>query len=294
MCAILGIDKTRTTPFHTESDGMVERMNQTLENMLSLFSHENQWGWDEHVPFLMMAYRSSTHETTKVSPNKMMLDRDINLPVDLLFGSPREEPTETDSDYAYNLSKSLALIHKFARERLEIPAEAMKKNYDHSVNFKKFNEGDCVWLHNLVRRIGKTPKLQCSWTGPYIVIKCLNDVVFRIQLNPQSKPKVVHYNRLKLYTGENKPTWFEQIPGNETDNIPESLSSEIPLVNTTEASEVSSGCETELPEGNEDFQGTSGDQETFEQTEQNFDDCQTNRIGRKIVKPTRFQDFLCI
>jgi len=43
------------------------------------------------------------------------------------------------------------------------------------------------------------------------------------------------------------------------------LSSEINLVNTTAASEVSSECETELPEGNEDFQSTSGDQETFEQ-----------------------------
>lgn len=67
---------------------------------------------------------------------------------------------------------------------------------------------------------------------------------------------IPNYNKLKLYTGENKSTWFQKIPGNETDNIPESLPNEITLVNTTAASEVSYECETELPEGHEDFQGT--------------------------------------
>lgn len=41
MCSILSIDKTRTTSLHPESDGMVERFNQTFENMLSLFCCEN-------------------------------------------------------------------------------------------------------------------------------------------------------------------------------------------------------------------------------------------------------------
>ena len=34
--------------------------------------------------------------------------------------------------------------------------------------------------------------------------------MYRIQLNPKSKPKVVHRNRLWLYTGANIPTWFEE------------------------------------------------------------------------------------
>jgi hypothetical protein len=67
---------------------------------------------------------------------------------------------------------------------------------------------------------------------------------------------IPNYNRLKLYIGENKSTWFQKIPGNETDNIPESLPNEIILVNTTAASEVRYECETELPESNDDFQGT--------------------------------------
>ena len=118
MCSILGIDKTRTTLIHPESDGMVEGFNKTFEDMLALVCCENQWDWGIHVPFLMMAYLSSIHNTTNISPCLMMFGRDITLPIDLLFGHPREESKEETSEYAYNLTESLAIIHKFAREHL--------------------------------------------------------------------------------------------------------------------------------------------------------------------------------
>ena len=37
-----------------------------------------------------MAYRSSNHESTGESPVKMMLGRDIKMPVDLLLGTSNE------------------------------------------------------------------------------------------------------------------------------------------------------------------------------------------------------------
>ena len=59
VCQLLGIRKTRTTPFHPQSDGMVERFNRTVKAMLSKFVNESQDDWDEHLPYVMMAYRSS-------------------------------------------------------------------------------------------------------------------------------------------------------------------------------------------------------------------------------------------
>lgn len=52
---------------------MVERFNWTLEAMLSAFVEENQRDWDTHLPYVMMAYRSSEHETTGATPNTLML-----------------------------------------------------------------------------------------------------------------------------------------------------------------------------------------------------------------------------
>lgn len=67
MCQILGIEKTRTTPYRPQSDGMIERANRTIETMLGTFVDQNQQNFDELVPFLMMANRSSVHESTEVS-----------------------------------------------------------------------------------------------------------------------------------------------------------------------------------------------------------------------------------
>ena len=99
MCRLLGIKKTRTTPHHPQSDGMVERFNRTLEAQLSKFADHNQKDWDEHIPFLLMAYRSATHDTTQCSPVKMMLGRELKMPIDLMFGRPEDEPPRTAANY---------------------------------------------------------------------------------------------------------------------------------------------------------------------------------------------------
>jgi len=46
------------------------------------------------------------------------------------------------------------------------------------------------------------------WEGPYTVVKRLSDVTYRIQLTPKSKPKIVHFDRLKKYLGNNAPQWL--------------------------------------------------------------------------------------
>ncbi|PIK38531.1 hypothetical protein BSL78_24624 [Apostichopus japonicus] len=82
MCRMLDIGKTRTTPFHPQSDGMVERFNRTLEAMLSTVVSRNQKDWDTWLPYTMMAYRSAQHESTGFSPAELMFGRSIGLPLD--------------------------------------------------------------------------------------------------------------------------------------------------------------------------------------------------------------------
>ena len=54
-----------------------------------------------------------------------------------------------------------------------------------------------------------------NWQGPYVVTKCINDLVYRIQLGPKTKPKVVHWNRLWHYSGHNPPTWLSDKTGSQ-------------------------------------------------------------------------------
>ena len=77
MCRLLQIEKTRTTAYHPQSDGMVERFNRTLASMVSMFVNDNHSDWDELLPYLSMAYRATEHETTGMSPNLLMLGREL-------------------------------------------------------------------------------------------------------------------------------------------------------------------------------------------------------------------------
>ena len=209
IAKILGMEKTRTTPLRPQSDGMVERFNRTLKNMLAKFVNENLSDWDRHLPLLMMAYRSAVHETTGCSPSELMFGREVRLPVDLLFSPPDvDKEGEGVSDYAQALQERIKRVHRYAREHLNIESERQRQKYDQQLNQRTYDRGDAVWFYNPKRKKKISPCLQRPWEGPYVVLKRISDVVYRIQKTPQSKPRVIHHDRLRPYEGEAVPTWL--------------------------------------------------------------------------------------
>ena len=72
VCQLLAVTKTRTTPYHPQSDGMVERFNHTLLSMLGTAIEDYENDWDTKLQCLMLAYRSSVHETTQEMPFKLV------------------------------------------------------------------------------------------------------------------------------------------------------------------------------------------------------------------------------
>ncbi|GFT74516.1 retrovirus-related Pol polyprotein from transposon 412 [Trichonephila clavipes] len=202
VCELLGIDKTKTTPLHPQSDGMVERFNRTILNNLSLMVSKHQQDWDQKVPLFLLAYRSAVHETTGYSPSQMLFGRDLRLPCDLLFGRPPDTPSSPE-EYVQNLQARFEDVHHLTRERINLRTEKMKTRYDTKATGHQFKEGDKVWFYNPTRRKGLSPKLQSHWDGPYTILKIINDVVIRIRKSTNSKPRVIHYDRLAPYYGHN-------------------------------------------------------------------------------------------
>ena len=211
VCKLLNIDKTRTTSRRPQSDGMVERFNRTLECMLTMYVEKHQRRWDEFLPYVMLAYRSSVHESTGFSPNMLMLGRELEMPLQTVVPqpAPEEQDGEDIEDYVFELQDTLQDAHEHARLHLRRSAQYQKRQYDHrGARPAEFKPGTPVWYYNSGRRKGVCPKLVSPWKGPFIVIQKVTDVTYKIQKTRRSEPFVCHVDTLKLYEGDNPPTWF--------------------------------------------------------------------------------------
>lgn len=207
MCDLLGIDKTRTTAFYPASDGLVERVQRTIEDMLSKYIKSSQRDWDEILPFVLMAYRSSKQEATKKTPNLMFLGREIDLPVDLLYPSPPVDPESPKDEYVVKLQNKLKKVHEMARNSLLEAGQRQKLAYDRRVNKHAYKVGDAVWLRSYIKPKGLARKLQLRWEGPFKVVGKISDLTYKVQKSRKADFKVVHFNRLKPYRG-NLSSWF--------------------------------------------------------------------------------------
>ena len=68
ICRILRITKSRTTPYHPQSDGLVERFNRTLKHMLATTLRDYPFDWENRLRKVCMAYNTSVHSSTGYSP----------------------------------------------------------------------------------------------------------------------------------------------------------------------------------------------------------------------------------
>lgn len=64
---LLGVKAIRTSPYHTQTDGLVERFNQTLKEMLRKTAHDGGKSWDKQIPYLLCAYREVPQSSTGFS-----------------------------------------------------------------------------------------------------------------------------------------------------------------------------------------------------------------------------------
>ena len=171
LCAIAGIKKSRTTPYHAMGNGCTERFNRTLLEMLRTLEEDQKRNWKRFVPQLVHAYNCTRHHTTGFSPFYMLFGRHPRLAVDVLLNlKSSEHEKRCSTEYMKDLQKRLKRTYQIAQEAMKKASRRAKGRYDLRVRGAVPEAGDLV----LVKLVGLTGKhkLADKWESePYEVIR---------------------------------------------------------------------------------------------------------------------------
>ena len=178
-----GIRKSRTTAYHPEGYGMVERFNHTLLQLLRTYT-ETHDEWEHYLPFVLFAYRTAVHSSTGVSPFALMFGR-----------SPAQNPFPTKMaydavSYQSQLRTKLAQLSDFVETHLAQAAYKQKTAYDQHTQQRNFKIGNPVWLSSPT-----AGKLDFKWEGGWKILSVQGPATYTI--TDGTTTKTVHVNRLR-------------------------------------------------------------------------------------------------
>ena len=197
ICKLLQIEKIRTTPYHPQSDGLVERFNRTLLSMLSTTIDEHPLEWEDHLRKVCFAYNTSVQATTGYSSYFLMFGREARLPVDLLYQTDPGKNELTIPEYVSKLRTTLTATYEGVRRSFGIHQERQKEYYSRKIHGAPYDKGDLVWLFSPVVPRGRARKFHRPWTGPYRVVRHISEAVYRLQHTVSRKRVILHFDRLK-------------------------------------------------------------------------------------------------
>ena len=193
----LGIKQLKSTPYHPESQGSIERFHQTMKNMFRAYIHEYPDSWDKGIQFVLFAIRDTPNESTGFSPFELVYGHDVRGPLKLIKERFLCEENNTNLlDYVANFRERLTKACEVAREHLKSSQEVMKTKFDRKAKSRVFKPGDRVLV---LLPIPGEP-LSARYSGPYTVQRKLSDVNYVITTPDRRKQqRVCHVNMLKEY-----------------------------------------------------------------------------------------------
>ena len=175
LCELYKVQKLRTSPYHAQTNGQVERMNQTIIRMIGKLEEDKKACWSEHLPELLMAYNTTCSAVTGYSPYYLPFGRRPRIPVDYLFPTLHDSPHQTKMEVSV-VAMQRRLKEAFAVARRLTSEDAAKqcRYYNQKAGAVALQPGDIVmvWTDGFV---GKR-KVKDRWEdGGFIVESQLED-----------------------------------------------------------------------------------------------------------------------
>ena len=198
--AIMNIKKLNTTAYHPQTNGKVERFNNTLVKMLVQYVSAKGTDWDEFIPSCLYSYNTSRHELNGFSPYYMLYGHEAR---DVLTAMVRVDSDQflSATKYGRKIIRRLRRAHRLAmRNQREVDNRYLAASLAKPP--ETFEPGDLVLLRS-PRYAPGSQKFQSQWHGPYAVTRKTAAVTYEIKVPNQSGPRshsyLTHVNRLRRF-----------------------------------------------------------------------------------------------
>lgn len=183
------IKHVRTTAFHPQSNGSLERAHAFVKDMLRTNMTETNADWDVNLKSISMAYNTTIHATTKFTPFELTFGHKANMP-STIATTPELDSSEVFLACKRQHEEYLAAAKRFTEENKRLH----KLSQDKKIKIQNLYQlNDLVLLHN----DNKTHKLDREWLGPYKILD-IQTPNYLIEIS-SNKTALVHGNRLKLF-----------------------------------------------------------------------------------------------
>lgn len=187
---MFGIHHIRTTPYHPEGNGAVERTNRTVVTAVAAYTNRLGDDWSTHLQVVTYALNQCPHEATGVSPFKALFGREPRNLKDFMMDSGMVK-----TNFGEERVEGLKLIWKQMAQKQDDAKKrrAKQANCDRKTKEKPIEMGTVVlkWIDHLP--VDERHKFAPHWEGPFEVTAMTRR---NAQLNGE---KWTHINKLKPY-----------------------------------------------------------------------------------------------
>lgn len=197
-----GIELVHTTAYKPNSNGEVERVNQTLKQMLYRCCQKKQGLWAEMLPYVVFTYNNSRQEATGFDPFYLVYGRQALLPTDVRLGLKQTRKLVSDDDYVNRSISMLAKARKIAAENIKSAQDKYCRLYNKNRKLEHFEKGQLVLLRDC-KQTFKSKPFTPKYRGPFVVLEPLaNDNYDIAEFGSEGEllwHDVVNLDKLKAY-----------------------------------------------------------------------------------------------